>query len=345
MIKLNLIIMNGIIYRITMICTLFVMLGCKNETIKKEIKNNTLSINNIQSIKLQDTLRLDSEGDDLGEDIDFGKKESQYKSLLFDKIVLDSESYERFKKLGYSDKKSFEWIRIKKRINLQPNCNTVILSTLESVYTLLNYNSKDELIDFLDLSKYNQQICQCTSKVYIDKNGIIHCQIESGKPFHPYVDYKVNDKGKFEIVDQFNSPNEDKMPATERLEYIIKKTASVSSNVNLKSYLESDEFTSSNTTFIDEKDIKNILFSKSHSTDVYKLFYESVTEYTNEAKSVNVLGKVLNKSNLFLICNLSRADQFGIIFVLNKNHEITDSKIFSIENPLTDESISGLMKE
>ncbi len=337
--------MNSIICRIMVICALFVMLGCKNETIKKEIKNNPLSINNIKLIKLQDTLRLDSEGDDLGEDIDFGKNESQYKSLLFDKIVLDSESSERFKKLAYSDKKSFEWIRIKKRINLQPNYNTIILSTLESVYTLLNYNSKGELIDFLDLSKYNQQICQCMSKVYIDKNGIIHCQIESGKSFHPYVDYKVNDKGKFEIVDQFNSPNEDKMPATERLEYIIKKTASVGSNVNLKSYLESDEFTSSNTTFIDEKDIKNILFSKSHSTDVYKLFYDSVTEYTNEAKSVNVLGKVSNKSNLFLICNLSRADQFGIIFVLNKNHEVIDSKIFSIQNPLTDESISGLMKE
>lgn len=336
--------MNGIIYRITIICTLFILFGCKKESIKKEDKSNVLSINDIKSIKFQDTLWLDYEGDYLGEDIDFGKNESQYKSLLFNKMALDHESSERFKKLEYSDVKTFEWIKIKKRINLNPNYNTVILSTLESVYTLLNYNSKDELIDFLDLSKFNQQICQCTSSVYINKNGIIHCQIESGKPFYPYVDYKVNDKGKFEIIDQFSPPDEEKMAAPERLEYIIKKAALVVDKVNLKSYLESDEFTSSNTTYIDEKDIKNILFSKSHSKEVYKLFCDSIEQY-DEDKSLNILGKVLNKSNILLICNLSRADQIGVIFILNKNHEITDCKIYSIDHPSTDESISGLVKE
>ncbi|MEA9415078.1 hypothetical protein [Flavobacterium sp. PL02] len=337
--------MNSIIYRITIICTLFVAFGCKNESTKEAFKNNALSIGNIELVEIKDTLRLDYNGDDLGEDIDFGKNESQYKSLLFKKISLNSESSGDFKKLGYNDKKEFEWIKIKKRINLNSNYNTVILSTLESVYTLLNYNSKDELIDFLDLSKFNQQICQCTSKVYIDKKGVIHCQIESGKPFHPYVNYKVNDKGKFEIVDQFTPPNEEKMSATDRLEYIIKKTTPVSDNVNLKSYLESDEFTTSNTTFIDEKDVENILFSKSHSSDVYKLFHDSIGEYTDDDKGINVLGKVSNGSSLLLICNLSRADQIGIIFILNKNHEITDYKIFSSDHPSADESISGLVKE
>ena len=197
----------------------------------------------------------------------------------------------------------------------------------------------------MDLSKYNQQICQCTSKVYIDKNGIIHCQIESGKPFYPYVDYKVNSKGKFEIVDQFIPPNEEKMSANERLEYIIKKTTPVSDEVNLKLYLESDEFTSSNTTFIDEKDIKNILFSKSHSADVYKLFYDSIGQYADEDKSVNILGKVLNEGNVVLICNLNMADQIGVIFILNKNNEITNYKIFSSNDPSADENISELVKE
>ncbi|KIC02678.1 hypothetical protein OA88_07035, partial [Flavobacterium sp. JRM] len=124
-----------------------------------------------------------------------------------------------------------------------------------------------------------------------------------------------------------------------------KKTTPVSGNVNLKSYLESDEFTSSNTTFIDEKDVENILFSKSHSSDVYKLFHDSIGEYTDDDKGINVLGKVSSGSSLLLICNLSRADQIGIIFILNQKHEITDYKIFSSNHPLADESISGLVKE
>ncbi|MGE6355440.1 hypothetical protein ACQKCJ_16350 [Flavobacterium sp. NPDC079362] len=336
--------MNGIIYRITIICTLFILLGCKKESIKKESKSNVLSINDIELIKFHDTLRLDYEGDDLGEDINLGKNKFRYKSLLFDKMVLESQDLQQFKKLKYNDEKSFEWIRIKRRVNLNSNYNTVIISTLESVYTLLNYNSKDELVDFLDLSKFNQQICQCTSSVYINKKGIIHCQIESGKPFHAYVDYKVNDKGKFEIIDQFTPPDEEKMVAPDRLEYIIRKTALVSDNVNLKSYLESDDFTSSNTTYIDEKDIKNILFSKSHSKEVYKLFYDSIKRYNEKDKSLNVLGKVSNKSNILLICNLNRADQISAIFILNKNHEITDCKIYRIDDQSANERISELIK-
>lgn len=336
--------MNGIIYRITIICTLFLTLGCKKESTKEEVKNNALSIEDIELMKIKDTLRLNYNGDDFGQDIDFGKNESQYKSLLFNKISLDSDSSEDLKKLGYDDKKEFEWIKIKKRIKLHSNYNTVILSTLESVYTLLNYNSKDELIDFLDLSKFNQQICQCTSSVYINKNGVVHCQIESGKPFHPYVDYKVNDKGKFEIVDQFTLPNEEKMPAAERLEYIIKKTTPVNGDVNIKSYLQSDEFSPSNTTFLNEKEVKNILFSKSHSDGGYKLFYNSFNQYNEETKSLNVLGKVSNKNDILLIC-LSESEKFAMIFILNKNHEIIDSKFIIVDDPSIDGSILSFVEE
>jgi hypothetical protein len=335
--------MNGIIYRITIICTLFIMFGCKNESIKKELKSNLLSINDIKSIKLQDTLWIDYEGDDLGEDIDFGKNESQYKSLLFDKIALDRESFERFKKFEYNDVKTFEWIRIKKRINLHPNYNTVILSTLESVYTLLNYNSKGELIDFLDLSKYHQQICQCTSTVYIDKNGIVHCQIGAGKPFYPYVEYKVNDEGKFEIINQYTPPNEEKMSGPERLDYIIKKTATLNDEVNLNLYLQSDEFDSSNTTFIAEKDVKNVLFSKNQSANIYESFSNSINEYTDVNKDLNILGKIINADKILLICNISGADQFCVIFLLNKTYEITDFKIFSINGIHTDVNIQDLI--
>lgn len=99
------------------------------------------------------------------------------------------------------------------------------------------------------------------------------------------------------------------------------------------------------TTFIDEKDIKNVLFAKSYSTDIYKLFYDSIKKYTDDDKGVNVLGKVSDGSSLLLIYNLSRADQIGIIFILNKNHEITNYKVFSSNHPLANESISGLAKE
>ncbi|QSW90206.1 hypothetical protein J0383_05150 [Flavobacterium endoglycinae] len=336
--------MNGIIYRITIVCLLFSIFGCKKESIKKESKKSVVNINDLELIKSKDTLRLDYNGDDFGKEIDFGKKENQYKMLLFKNIALDSESLLQFEKLKHDQNLEPEGIKIKKRIKLNANYNTVILSSLESVYTLLNYNSKDELIDFLDLSKFNQQICQCTSHVYINKNGVIHCQIESGKPFYPYVDYKVNDKGKFEIIDQFIPPNEEKMPPKERLEYIIKKTASISGDTNVKSYLESDEFTASNTTFIDEKDVKKILFSKSHSTNVYNLLYDSIEQYTNEEKSLNVLGKVSDQNNLLLVCNLNRADQFGLILILNKNHEVIDSKFINIGDPMTDESILDFVK-
>jgi hypothetical protein len=336
--------MNGIC-RITIICTLFFILGCKKETIKKEVKTDELSINDIKLLTLQDTLRLDSEGGDLGEDIDFGKNESRYKSLLLNKIVLDKEASEQFKKLGYNDEKSFEWIKIKKRIILQPNYNTVILSTLESVYTLLNYNSKGELIDFLDLSKYNQQICQCTSKVYIDKNGIIHCRIGSGEPFYPFVNYKVNNKGKFEIVNQYTPPNEEKMSSSERLDYIIKKTTILNDDIDLKSYLQSDEFDSSNTTFVDEKDIQNVLFSKNKSVKVYKLFSDSINEYTKSVKSLNVLGKILNNDKILLICNLKQADELCVIFILNKTNEITDFRIYNTDGVPAKADILELISE
>jgi len=296
-------------------------------------------------ITTKDTLFLKDDDNQLGEEWrKYVKYKEKYNQILIKNKKFDKETEERFNVSQFLNGESIKYLIIKRKINLHANFNTVIATTPET-FILLNYNSKDELIDFLDLSKYNQQICQCTSKVYIDKNGIIHCQIESGKPFYPYVDYKVNDKGKFDIVDQFIPPNEEKMSARERLEYIIKKTTPVSDEVNLKLYLESDEFTSSNTTFIDEKDIKSILFSKSNSADVYKLFYDSIGQYTDEDKSVNILGKVLNEGNVVLICNLNMADQIGVIFILNKNDEITNYKILSSNDPSADENISELVKE
>ncbi|KIA93931.1 hypothetical protein OA93_20960 [Flavobacterium sp. KMS] len=343
MIKLHLGVMNGIIYRLT-IFSLFIFFGCKNDSKIKE-NSNDFNIKSIKLITVKDTLFLKDDNEQFGEEWrDYVKDKEKYNQIFVNNKKFDKETEQRFKKSHFLTKESIEYLIIKRRINLHSDFNTLIVTTPET-FILLNYNSKDELIDFLDLSKFNQQICQCTSKVYIDKKGVIHCQIESGKPFHPYVNYKVNDKGKFEIVDQFTPPNEEKMSSTDRLEYIIKKTTPVSGNVNLKSYLESDEFTTSNTTFIDEKDLGNILFSKSHSSDVYKLFHDSIGEYTDDDKGINVLGKVSNGSSLLLICNLSRADQIGIIFILNKNHEITDYKIFSSDHPSADESISGLVKE
>lgn len=319
-------------------------IGCKKESIGKDSKSNVLNINDIELMKLKDTLWLDYNGDDFGKEIDFGKKDKQYKMLLLKNVALDGESLLKFEKLKHDQNLAPEWIKIKKRIKLNSNYNTIILSSLESVYTLLNYNSKDELIDFLDLSKFNQQICQCTAQVYINKNGIVHCQIESGKPFYPYVDYRVNDKGKFEIIDQFIPPNEEKMSAPERLEYIIKKTLPVNGGVNIKSYLQSDEFTSSNTTFLNEKEVKNILFSKSHSTEAYKLFHDSFDQYNEETKSLNVLGKVSNKNDVLLIC-LSESERFGMIFILNKNHEIIDSKFIIVDDPSIDGSILNFVEK
>ncbi|URM38797.1 hypothetical protein [Flavobacterium anhuiense] len=335
--------MNGIIYRIAIVSLLFTIFGCKKESIKKELKESVLNINDIELIEPQDTLWLDYNGDGFGKEIDFGKKDKQYKALLFKKIVLDSKSLLQFEKLKHDQNLEPEWVKIKKRIKLHSDYNTIILSSLESVYTLLNYNSKDELIDFLDLSKFNQQICQCTSQVYINKNGIVHCQIESGKPFYPYVDYKVNDKGKFEIIDQFIPPNEEKMSAPERLEYIIKKASPVNGGVNIKSYLQSDEFTPSNTTFLNEKEVKDVLFSKSHSAEIYKLFYDSFDQYDEENKSLNVLGKVLDKNDVLLIC-LSESERFGMIFKLNKNHEIIDSKFIIVDDPSIDGSILNFVE-
>lgn len=334
--------MNGIICRITILCSLFVILGCKKESLNQEAKKDLLSIDDIKLIKLQDTLRLDYNGDDLGENTDFGNRETQYKSLLFSKMVMDSQVSKRFKQLEYNDEKSFEWIKIKKRIKLHSNYNTVILSTGESVYTLLNYNSTGELIDFLDLTKYNQQICQCESEVYIDKKGIVHCQIESGKPFYPFVNYKVNKDGKFEIIDSYTPLNEHKTGGAERLDYIIRKATLENEDLNLKSFLESDDFTPTNTTLIDEKDIKKVLFSKNNSDEVYNSFLNSIREYTKEDKSLTVLRKVLYKKSLLLICNLNRADQFGVVFILNDKHEVVDFRIFSIEGNYT--SVQGLLE-
>ncbi|KIC03736.1 hypothetical protein OA88_02125 [Flavobacterium sp. JRM] len=78
---------------------------------------------------------------------------------------------------------------------------------------------------------------------------------------------------------------------------------------------------------------------------MYKLFHDSIGEYTDDDKGINVLGKIVNTDKTLLICNISGADQIGIIFILNKNHEITDYKIFSSDHPSADESISGLVKE
>jgi hypothetical protein len=335
--------MNRIIYKIIFICTLFSILGCKNEPKRKEIKgNDEFNINDIKLITVKDTLRLDYDGDDFGENIDFGKNESKYKALLFNKIVLDSKTSERFKKLEYTDEKSFEWIKIKGSIKLQPNYNTVILSTLESVYTLLNYNLKGELIDFLDLSKYNQQICQCTSKVYIDKKGIIYCEIKSGESSYPYINYRVNKEGKFEIISQHASLNEEKMSASERLDYIINKTTILKGGINLREFLQSDEFDTSNTTLVKEEDIKKILFSKTKSRVVYKSFCGFVNEYTEEGRSLNILGKILNKDKVLLICNISNADEFCVILVLNKAHEIINFKVYNVDKIQFEQNILEL---
>ncbi|WP_276380933.1 hypothetical protein [Flavobacterium sp. H4147] len=339
MIKLHLDVMSGIIYRLT-IFSLFIFVGCKNDVKVKEI-DSSFGVENIKLISVNDTLFLKDDNDQFGEE---WRDYIKHNEILTKSKKFDKETTERFKIFNFLNKESIQYLIIKRRINLNANFNTLIVTTPET-FILLNYNSKDELIDFLDLSKFNQQICQCTSRVYIDKNGVIHCQIESGKPFYPYVNYKLNDKGKFEIIEQFIPPMEEKMPSTERLEYIIKKTVSISGDTNVKSYLESDQFTASNTTSIEEKDVKKILFSKTYSTKVYKLLLDSIDQYTNEEKSLNVLGKVSDQNNLLLVCNLNRADQFGLILILNKNHEVIDSKFINIGDPMTDENILDFVKE
>ncbi|PBJ04991.1 hypothetical protein [Flavobacterium sp. ACN6] len=128
------------------------------------------------------------------------------------------------------------------------------------------------------------------------------------------------------------------------MDYTIKKTAPISGNVNLKSYLELDEFTPSNTTFFDVKEIKNILFSKSHSEEVYNFFNESVDHYIKEGKGFNVLGKVSNKDKLLLLC-LSETEQFAVIFIMNKNNEIIDSKFIIVGDPAINESIFDFVED
>jgi|688.fasta_scaffold1900363_1 hypothetical protein len=45
MIKLHLDVMSGIICRITIVCLLFAIFGCKKESIKKAFKESVLNIN------------------------------------------------------------------------------------------------------------------------------------------------------------------------------------------------------------------------------------------------------------------------------------------------------------
>lgn len=341
--------MNGIIYRLAFL-GIFVFFGCKNDSNKKEINDSKNSIKDIKLITLKDTLFLEEDNVQFGEEWrEYVKNKGKYNPLLVENKKFDRETEERFETFNFLNQESIEYLIIKSRIKLHQNYNTLIITTPET-FILLNYNSKDELIDFLDLSKYNRQICQCTSKVYIDDKGVIHCQIGSGEPFYPFVNYKVNAKGKFEIVNQYTPPNQEKMSGLERLEYLIKKTVSLDDKIDLKSYLESDLFDpdlfdSSNSTFLDEKDIKNVLFSKNQSANGYKLFYEAVNEYTNGTKNLNILEKIESANKTLLICNISRNDQSCVIFILNKAYEVSDFKIFSIDAIPEEVNVQKLLAE
>lgn len=328
--------------KIMILCSLFVILGCKKESSNKEVKKDVLRIEDIKLIAIKDTLFIKDDDNQFGEDWrDYQRNKEKYDQLLRRSKKFDEETTERFKTFDFLSQESIKCLIIKGRIKLNQNYNTLIVTTPET-FVFLNYNLKGELIDFLDLSKYNQQICQCAPEVYIDKKGIVHCQIESGKPFYPFVNYKVNKDGKFEIIDSYTPPNEQNMGGAERLDYIIRKTTLENEDLNLKYLLESDDFTATNTSLIDEMDIKRVLFSKSNSDEVYNSFLNSINEYTKEDKTLTVLRKVLYKKSLLLICNLNRADQFGVVFILNDKHEVVDFRIFSIEG--NDTSLQGLIR-
>ena len=65
----------------------------------------------------------------------------------------------------------------------------------------------------------------------------------------------------------------------------------------------------------------------------------------NGTKNLNILGKIENTNKTLLICNISRNDQSCVIFILNKAYEVSDFKIFSIDEIPEEVNVQKLLAE
>lgn len=324
--------MNGIIYRLAIFGVLFVILGCKYEPKKESVTRKTLSISDIKLITIKDTLFLNENTDQLGEE---WRKYQNYKEdfveLLLKRKKFDTETSRKYKEFHYADETSIENSIIFGRIKLNTDFQSIILSTTD-FFILLNYNMKGELIDFLDLSKYNQLFCRCVPKLFIDSKGIINCYIESGAPYYPYALYKVNNLGKFEIIKNYTPPDQKKMADSERLEFIIKKTDLLSDKENLRLDIGPNDPTFSRSTLLNVDEIKRIVFSKSKMSEEYNGFLEFPEIQQKKDAGLYIYGKMLNDDKTLLIAYPEMIDDVCVIFILNSKDEVTDLKVFKTVN-------------
>jgi len=310
--------MNGIIYKEFLLIILISLIACKKE---KKIVIDEITIDQINSISILDTLNL-GEYTKISENWrEYENNKQELSSFLFDKIKLDKEKEDRFKKSPFNDA---EYLSLIGKIELNGNNNTLLLRNPESVYIMYNYNYQGELVDFIEFSKYNQLMCQCVPTLYIDPSGVIHCYTETGYPYYSYVWYKVNDEGKFEITKEYMPPNQEEMSDTERLSYIIKKTPEFKDE-KLSLDIGPNDPTFSKSTFLNEKEIETVLFSNN------KKVFEVYKEHSSVYKSLYVYGKLKKGDELELIAYPQLMDNRCIIFTLNLEHEIIDIKYFDTE--------------
>ena len=347
MIKLYLNVMSGIIYRSVIFGLLLIILGCKNEGKNEEKKDSvtskTLNINDIKLITIKDTLFLNENTDQFGDE---WRKYQNYKESFTELLVkhkkFDRETSTKYREFHYGDNE--ELIKnsiVFGRIKLNEKFNTIILFTTD-FYILLNYNEKGELIDFLDLSKYNQLFCRCMPKLFIDSKGIINCYIESVAPYYPYVLYNVNNQGKFEIIKKYTPLDQKNMSDADRFQYIIKKTDLLKDIENLRLDIGPNDPIFSRSTLLNIDEIKRIFFSKSKfSQGYYNSLLEVLKIKQKDDAGIYIYGKMLSGDKTLLIAYPEMIDDLCVIFILNSKNEITDLKIF---NTVHDEEEVTLQK-
>ena len=324
MIKLNLDIMNGIIYKIIFFFLLLLNLSCNKEKKIKQEENkkiiNTFKIDDIDLIKYKDTLFLDSEKKQLGESW-YKKYKDKFNKYLIQKTHFDDETSIRFKKFKYSKIESLPYLLIQKRIDINYNFKTVIATDPEYAYYIFNYNMDNELIDFVDLSAYNDLYCQCNSTLFIDNKGVITGIIESiDSPNYKFEQLKINDSGKFELVGKYISKNLKDVSINNKLQFIIDKTEVANSDLKLLPF--DDSF--SNSIFIKPDLVKKIFFSKSTNFTKYNDLLSK--EYFNQIneRGIYIYKKIKINDKNILITYLDMLDDSCILFVFNNNLVVTD---------------------
>lgn len=327
--------MNGIIYRMLVFVLLFMPFGCKDKLKKDELKNKNknIHVNDIKFIAFNDTLFLNEEDSQFGKEwIKYRDNKALYNQILVKNKKLDKETFERLKTVDYLDKESIEYLTIRGRIKLNSNFNSLITTNPEMGYVLFNYNQRDELTDFIDLNTYNNLYCQCKSKLFIDHKGIITGVIESGPPHYKQEQFKVNEKGKFEIIDEFIPQNLEDITIEKKLDFIIERTDLAQDSINL--YIDSGpEAHFPRAIFIRNEDLKTTIFSKNGKINLFLNAIENegyVGQQLIDLQESNffINKKIFFKDKIILIAYPDDIDDFYFLFILDSNKKVIDVKIF-----------------